>query len=468
MNITQENIDELNAKVKIEIGPEDYETPVKTVLDNYRKKMSLQGFRPGKVPFGVAKKMYGKAVLAEELNKILSENLNAHIRDNNLNILGQPIPEDINDLSLDFNQKYEFKYDIGLAPEFQVDLSAKDKFTKYVIEVDKELIDKYVRDFQRRFGKSEEVDEVTVKDMIYGTLYETDKAGKRKEGGKHNHTTIVVEYVENKDAKTKLIGKKVGDVMLVEPSKLSKGDADLSAMLGIPVSEISNYPKTWELKIDSIHRIDPHPLNKELFEQVLGPNVVETEAEFRQRISDDLGKHLKTDSDKKLKRDISDRLLERLKLDLPDEFLKRWLVQSSEQSEKPVTLDDIEKEYDEYSRFLKLQIIESQIAKENEIKVDYPEIQERVKANIKAQFASFGQQEVADDMLNQFAANFLQKEEEVRKIYDQILDEKIMDFYRNTVKLQEKEVSFDEFVKLASTKPGKGKFMDQVSNLLKL
>ncbi|MEZ4720543.1 MAG: trigger factor [Flavobacteriales bacterium] len=467
MNVTQENIDALNAKVKIEIAPEDYEKPVREVLDNYRKKMTLQGFRPGKVPFGVAKKMYGKAVLAEELNKILSDKLNSHIRENELNILGQPIPQDLEDLGLDFDKKFEFTYDLGLAPDFQVDLSAKDKFNKYKIKVDKELIEKYVRDFQRRFGKSEEVDKVTEKDMIYGTFYELDKNGEKKAGGYHNHSTIVVEYVDNKDARSKLIGLEVESKIKVEPAKLSKGDADLSAMLGVPVSELGKYPKQWELKVESIHRIDPHPLNKELFDKVLGPNLAETEEEFRTKISDDLGKHLEADSDKKLKRDISDSLLEKLKLQLPDNFLKRWLLQSGANSERPITQDDIDREYDDYSRFMKLQLIESEIAKNNEIKVDFPEIQERTKANIKAQFGGFGSQEIPDEMLTQFAQNFLQKEEEVRKVYDQLLDEKIMAFYKATVKLQEKEVSFDEFVKLASTKPGKGNFMDQVSNLLK-
>lgn len=303
--------------------------------------------------------------------------------------------------------------------------------------------------------------------MIYGTFYECDKNGEKKEGGVHNHSTVVIEYVENKDAQKKLIGLKVDDTLLVEPAKLAKGEADQSAMLGVAVSELDNFPKKWLLKIDSIHRIDPHPLNQELFDQVVGPGAVSTEEEFRSKISEDLAKHLTSDSDKKLRRDISDKLMERLKLELPDAFLKRWLVQSGANSEKPITEEDVMREYDEYSRHIKLQLIESQIAKDNDIKVEFPEIQDRVKANIKAQFASFGQQEMDEKMLDQFAQNFLQKEEEVRKVYDQLLDEKLMKFYKDTVKLVEKEVSFDEFVKLASTKSGKGNFMDQVSNLLK-
>ena len=157
-----------------------------------------------------------------------------------------------------------------------------------------------------------------------------------------------------------------------------------------------------------------------------------------------------------------------MKLDLPDAFIKRWLLeQGSNNEERPITQADIDREYDEYSRMLKIQLIEGQIAKQHEIKVELNDIQDRVKENIKAQFASFGQGEVADDMLDQFAQNFLQKEEEVRKVYDQLMDERLNDFYQANVKLQEKEVTFDEFVKLASTKAGKGKFMDQVSNLLK-
>lgn len=467
MNVTQENIDELNARLTIEVAPGDYEEPVKKVLNDYRKNMTLQGFRPGKVPFGVAKKMYGKAVLAEELNKIISEQLNKHIQDNELNILGQPLPVDQEELNLDFDKQFSFNYELGLAPTFEIDLSDKDKFPLYKIQVDDELIDKYVRDFQRRHGNSEEVETTTEKDMIYGSFYELDKSGERKEGGVHNHSTIVVEYVENKDAKANLIGLNVGQKITVEPAKLSKGEADMSSMLGVPVSELAELNKQFELTVDSIHRIDPHPLNKELFDKVLGPNVVETEEEFRQKVAEDLGKYLENDSDKKLRRDISDHLLDKLKLELPNEFLKRWLLENNREAEKPITQEDIDREYDDYSRFMKLQLIESRIASDNQIKVDYDEIQEHVKNQVRQQFAGFGQQEIGDDMVTQFAQNYLQKEEEVRKVYDQLLDTKIMAHYKNTVKLQEKEVSFDEFVKLASNKPGKGKFMDQISNLLK-
>ncbi len=468
MNVTQEKVDELNAKVTIKVEPADYEPAVKLVIDNHRKQMTLQGFRPGKVPFGVAKKMYGKAVLADELNKILSEKLNEHIRENDLNIIGQPLAEDIQDLQLDFDKTFEFNYELGLAPNFEVELTAKDKFNHYKIKVDDELVDKYVRDFQRRYGKSTEVDVVGEDDMIYGALYELGKDGKRKEGGVHNHTTIAVDYVENKDAKKKLIGKKKEDTVKVEPAKLAKGDVDLSQMLGISVAELDEVGKEFELVIESIHNIEPHPLNAELFDQVVGPGVAKTEEEFRNKIVIDLEKYLEGDSQKKLRRDIHDKLIERLKLELPDAFLKRWLLQQgSNNEERPITQDDIDREYDDYSRMLRVQLIESQIAKQNDIKVEYPDIVGRVKENIKAQFASFGQQEVEDQMLDQFAQNFLQKEEEVRKVYDQLFDERMNEFYTNNVKLQEKEVTFDEFVKLASSKSGKGKFMDQVSNLLK-
>ncbi len=467
MDIKQENIDELNAKVTITIEPKDYEPAVRTVLDNHRKKMTLQGFRPGKVPFGVAKKMYGKAVLAEELNRILSDNLNKHIQENEINIIGQPLPEDIEELQLDFDKTFEFNYELGIAPSFEVDLSIKDKFNKYKIKVDNELIDKYVKDFQRRYGTSTEAEVVSDTDMVYGSLYELEK-GARKEGGLHNHTTIALDYVDNKDAKKKLIGKATGDTVKIEPAKFAKGDVDLSQMLGIPVSQLDEIGKEFDLVIESIHNIDMAPLDSELFDRVLGPGVATTEQEFRDKIALDLEKYLVGDSEKKLRRDIHDKLLEKLKLQLPDEFIKRWLLEQGARSEEhPITAEDVEREYDDYSRSLKVQLIEGQIAKQNEIKVEFQDIQNRVKENIKAQFASFGQGEVGDDMLDQFAQNFLQKEEEVRKVYDQLMDERLNEFYQSNVKLQEKEVTFDEFVKLASSKAGKGKFMDQVSNLLK-
>jgi len=468
MNVSQENTDVLNATVTIEIEPTDYTGQVKSILDEHRKKMTLQGFRPGKVPFSVAKKMYGKAVLAEELNKILSEKLNAHIQENEIEILGEPMPEDINELDLDFDKSYEFKYSLGIAPKFETELTEKDKFVKYDIKVDDELINKYVRDFQRRFGDSTEVEIVGENDLIYGSIYELDKDGNRKEGGVHNHTTIAVDYVETKAAREKLIGLDKGAVTVVEPSKLAKGEADLSAMLGIPVSKLDEVSKKFELTIESINNIKMHEINKELFQKVLGGATVETEEEFRNKISEDLSKHLESDSDKKLRRDVQDKLLDKLKLELPDEFLKNWLLRTGSQNpEKPVTQDDIDREYDDYSRVLRVQLIEAQLAKSNDIKVEFAEIEERVKDNLRAQFAQFGQGEVEDGMLNQFAQNFLQKEEEVRKVYDQLMEERLMAFYLSKVKVQNKEVSFDEFVKLASSKSDKGNFMNQVSNLLK-
>lgn len=468
MNITQENINELNARVTIEISPEDYKEKVITMLDNHRKKMSMPGFRPGKVPFSVAQKMYGKGVLAEELNRLLTDKLNGHIQENKLNILGQPIPETIEDLELDFTKTFVFNYDLGLAPEFDINLSNKDKFVKYKINVDEELVNKYVRDFQRRYGKSEEKDEVAEKDMIYGTFWELDKEGKRKEGGVHNHSTIVVEYIENAAAKKKLIGAKKGDIIVVEPSKLSKGEADLSAMLNVPAAALEELSSKFDLKIDSVHSIEPHELNQALFDRVVGPGVVTTEEEFRAKITADLSNYLANDSDRKLRRDITDELLTKLNLQLPDEFLKRWLLDSGAQNqERPITAEDIEREYDEYARYLKVQLIETKLATNSDIKVEPQEITEHIKNQVRAQFASFGQQEIAEDLVNQFAQNYLQNQEEVRKVYDQLLEQKMLEFYKATVKIQEKEVTFDEFAKLASSKPGKGKFMDQISNLLK-
>lgn len=467
MNITQENPDTLNAIITIAIEPADYNDAVKKVLDNHRKQAKMQGFRPGKVPFSVVKKMYGKSVLADELNKILSEQLQNHIKENELRLLGQPLPRDMEQMELELEKSFTFQYDLGLAPQFDVNLTDKDKFPYLAIKVDDELLQKYFRDFQRRYGDSHEVEVVSEKDMIYGTFRELDKAGERKEGGVSNHSTVVVEYVENKDARQKLIGLKKGELVTVEPSKLSKGDADLSAMLGVPAGDLDELSKKFELEIESIHHVHPHELNTELFDKVLGSGAAKDEEEFKTKVAEDLTKHLKADSDKKLKRDITDFLLEKLKLELPDEFLKRWLVEANSNEEKQVTAEEIERDYDEYSRYLKGQLIESKIAEENDIKVEFPEIEAAAKVNIRKQFESYGQQELPDDMLNNFAQNFLQNEEQVRKLYDQLLEDKLMTFYRNTVKLQEKEVTFDEFVKLASSKPGKGKLIDQISNLLK-
>ena len=464
MNITQENVDELNAVVKVNVSPADYDEKVKSVLNDYRRKAKIPGFRPGKVPFGMVKKMYGKSVLAEELNKVVYDNLHKYLSENKIEILGNPLPKD-EDLSLNLEEQtdFEFIYDIGLAPKFEVKISDKDKFTKYQIAANDELIDKQINELARRYGKVSETDKVSLNDMAQGEFVELDKDNNIVEGGIMHTSTIALEFIKDDKSKEQLVDKKVGDVITIDPYKVSKGEADTAAMLGITTEELANVDTNFNFKITKIFHIEGADINQELFDKLFGPNEVKDETEFRLRIQTDIEKMLDGESEKKLKIDISEKLIDKLKLSLPDDFLKKWLIKANEEK---LTLEDIAKEYDQYAKGLKWQLIENKIIQENDIKVEPEEAIERAKGLITQQYAQYGGLDMLEeDQLTEMASNLLKDKEQGKKVYEMLFDEKLTALFKSSFKLKEKEVTFDEFVKLATEKQSKFKLLDSLKNL---
>lgn len=454
--------------MRIAITAADYNEAVGKKLEEYRRKMNLQGFRPGKVPMGVAKKMFGKSVLAEELNKLLSEKLDEHIKQQQpRKLMGYPLPSSREQLNVELDQNFEFSYDLAFAPDFTIDLGQKDKFTWYKILADSKLVEKHVLDYQRRHGQSEEVEIATEADMIYGSLYELDKSGNRKTGGVHNHTTVAIGYVENKEARQKLMGAAKGTKFTVEPAKLCSNDADLSQMLNVPVYELADLNKHFELTVESIHRITLAELNSELFDKVLGPGAATTEAEFRERIAADLAKYFDTEADRKFYRDVTDRLLEKLKLELPDAFLQRWLVVQSSEGEKPITAEEVAKDYDDYARYMRVSLIESKISAEQHLHISLEEVKEFYMTNLKQRFGGL-ENLSADNFFERMVEHQMKNEHEVNETARMLLERKLITYYKNVVKLTEKEVSFDEFVKLANEKSSKTGLISQITNFLKL
>ncbi|MCB9195025.1 MAG: trigger factor [Flavobacteriales bacterium] len=448
MNVLENKIDELNAVLTVKIAKEDYLESYESSLKKYRKQIQMPGFRPGQVPTAVVKKKYGPSILAEEIDKLLNQALQEHISQNELNILGNPIPKNEEKGEIDWNNPadMEFSFEIGLAPNFELKLDAKSKFPFNKVKVDDQLVDKQIEDFAKRYGKLIPVDKSADKDMIWATFTQLDENDKVVEGGFTHNSTVAIEFLEDAKMKKKLTGLKTGDTLVVDPKSISRGAADMGAMLGISKEQATAYNTNVELKVTEIKRMEPAEVNMELVEKVYGPGNVESVDAMREKISNELSQMFAQDSDRLFKRDFADLTLEKLNLALPNDFLKKWILSSSKED---ITMDDIEKEYDSYARSLRWQLIENKIIKDNNIKVDFEEVLNHTKNLLANQYAQYGMMIPVDEDLTANARKILENREEAQKLFEQLYDLKVISFLKDTVKLQEKELSYDDFVKEA-------------------
>lgn len=449
MNVIREDISAQVAVLKIQVSPEDYKTKVDSALDKYRKQAKIPGFRPGKVPMGMIQKQYGKAVLAEELNKIVSDSLYKYVQDEKIEILGNPIPAAESDVKGDFNNPsdFEFTYEIGLTPKIDLPLSAKDKFDYYKVKVDDTLLNKQVDDLRRRYGKLVSAEEVSDNELVLAQFVELNDDETIKEGGILHSSTISMEFLEDAKTKKALAGKKVGDKVVVDPSKVSKGGKDTAAMLGISEEQLANVSKKFQITINEIRKMEMAELNQELFDKLFGEGAVTSEKELKERISKDLEGMFSNDSDKILTNHVYQALMDKTKVDLPNDFLKRWIQLSNE---KPISMEEVEAHYADYEKGMKWQLIQGHIFKENNLKLEQTEVVEFTKGLLINQYAQYGLPAPAEKELNDAAMRILTNKDESARVYDMIAETKLTDFFKSTVKLNEKVVSYDEFVEIAS------------------
>ncbi|MCH2225540.1 MAG: trigger factor [Crocinitomicaceae bacterium] len=449
MNVVREDIDGLNALLKVTVNPEDYQAKVKETLNKYRKTANVPGFRPGHVPFGLIQKQYGKPVLLEELNKVVNESLQKFLSENKVEILGNPIPKQGEDVKGDFNkpEDFVFTYEIGLAPEVKVGLSKKNKYDYIKVKVDQKLIDKQVEDLRRRYGKLISSEEVGESDMIMAQFVELNEDESIKEGGILHSSTISMEFVEDKKVSKSLKGKKVGDKLIVSPASVSKGPKDAAAMLGIEESALETISDKFQITINEIKGMELADLNVELFDKLFGEGEVKDEKAFIERVKADLDGMFVNDSDRIFTRDVYDDLISKTEVSLPDEFLKRWIKMSNE---KEITDEQIEADYENYSKSLKWQLIQGNIFKSNDIKLENEEVIDFTKGLLVSNYAQYGMPAPEDEELTKSAMQVLQNQEEANRVYDMLAERKLTGYFKNTVKMNEKEVSYDEFVEIAS------------------
>ena len=451
MNITREKVDDLNAIIKVELKQEDYQSNVDVQLKDYRKKANIPGFRKGHVPMGMVKKMVGTNLLVDEINKMLSESLHKYITDEDIDVLGNPLPKLGEEDKIDWENQTEFvfQYEVGLAPKFELKIGDKYKFEYYKIKVADKDVDKYINDVAKRYGKMSNPDVAEADDMVFGKFEELDGTGNIKEGGITNSSVIIIEAVTDKKLQKSLVGAKANDVFDLDPKTVTPQEADQAAAIGVDVLTLKTIISKFRFTVEKVNKIIPAELNQELFDKVFGEGAVKDIKEFRTKVAEELSKGLGQDADKKLKIDVQEKLIDKLKLDLPNEFLKRWIVASNE---KPITPEQIELEYDDYAKGLKWQLIENKIIKDNNIKVEQEEVIAHTKMLLVQQMAGMGLPTNNDDELTETANRVLQNEEEARNIYMMMYDTKLMSLYKDSFKLKEKEVGYDDFVKLVNGK----------------
>jgi trigger factor len=436
MNITKEQIDDLNAVVKVAITKDDYQEKVDTILKDYRKQANIPGFRKGQVPMGLIKKQYGKAVLVDEVNKLLQDNLNKYLTEEKLDVLGNPLPKQQDSFDWD-NDNFDFEFELGLAPDFKVNVKTKKAITQFKIVADKKMVDEQVERIQKQYGKLISKTEAGKTDEISGVF-------KNEAEDIDNKTTIELDKIKSKKAIDALLGKKVGDVVTLKTKGLFKEDYLLPSALGIAKEKAEKLNIEVSFSIEEINERESAELNQELFDKLFGEGNIKSEKELKARIKEDSEKQFEQQADQKLLNDITEKLIDETKFKLPTEFLKKWIQVSGE---NPLSEDEASEEYEKSEKGLRYQLIEGRIINENNLQVQFEELKEFAKGFIKSQMAQYGHLNPTEEELENVATRVMGNQEEVKRMSEQLMSKKLLDLYKEKANLKLKEVSYDNFIK---------------------
>ncbi|MDO1513537.1 trigger factor [Maribacter confluentis] len=436
MNITKEQIDDLNAVVKVAITKDDYQDKVDTILKDYKKQANIPGFRKGQVPMGLIKKQYGKAVLVDEVNKLLQDNLNKYLTEEKLDVLGNPLPKQQDNFDWD-QEELAFEFELGLAPSFEVPLKTKKAITQYKIVADKKMIDEQVERIQKQYGKLVSKDVVSKKDEVSGSVTNEEE--------EINTTAMLeVDQLKSKKAVDALVGKKVGDEVTLKTKGLFKEDHTLASVLGIDKQRAEKLDIEVTFKITEINEREAAELNQELFDKLFGPDKVKSEKELKERIKEDSEKQFEQQADQKLLNDVTEYFIENTKFELPTGFLTKWIQMTGEE---PLTEEQATEEYEKSEKGLRYQLIEGKIIRDYDLQVQFDELKEFSKGFIRQQMAQFGQLDPKEEELDSIAARVLGNQEEVKRLSEQLMSQKLLNLYKEKANLKVKEVTYENFVK---------------------
>lgn len=449
MNITKENIDQLNAVVKIKLAPADYLDKVEKAIKEQSKKVRMPGFRPGMVPASHVKKLYGKSILVDEINRLLSDTLNSYITEQSLNVLGQPLPKADNQYEprWDFTDEFEFSFEMGLAPEIKETFTAKDKVTHYKVRIDEETLNSRLKNIRRSYGKMTNPESVeNTDDVIYGDLVQLSPDGSVFEGGISHTASVRLDLIADEKIKKSLIGLKKDATIDLDLQKAYDKDAHLIArLLNIDEEIAKDLKSNFRLTVKNVNRIEEAEMNQEFFDKIYGEGAVSTEAEFIEKMKEELIGIMQDNADRKLQQDIYEYGVKKFDMELPNEFLKRWLKATNENN-----LDDVQiaEQYDDFAKNLKWTLLANKIITDNKIEIAPEEVVELAKKRIDAQFRMYSPQALTEDQLNSYAMNFLQNREQANRLYEEVRSQKVFDVLKTIITLDEKEIDYNKFLEL--------------------
>jgi len=436
MKITKEDIDALNSVVKIDITANDYQEKVDTQLNDYRRKANIPGFRKGHVPMSLVKKQYGKSVMIDEVNKLLQESLSKFLVEEKLDVLGNPLPKMQDNFSWD-EDKFSFEFELGLAPEFEVNLKPKKAISSYKIVADEKMINNQIENIREQYGKM--ITQAAIEDNsnITGTFVNEEKEIEKK-------STFKLEKIKGKTNLKKFVGSKVGDVLELKSKNLFTDDHMLMNVLGLSHDDAHDFEASLTFTIEEITQTELAELNQELFDKLFGEGLVKNEEELKARLKEDAEKQFGSQPDQQLLNAVTESLIENTNFELPSEFLKKWLAVSGE---KPMTPEQAGEEYERSEKGLRYQLIEGKLMTDNKLQVTYEDLKEYTKGFVKAQMAQFGDNKIEDKELEEIVGRVLSNQEEVKRLSDQLKNEKLLTFFKENIKIKAKEVTYEDFVK---------------------
>jgi len=436
MNISRENIDALNAIVKVDIAKEDYSDKVEKILSDYRKSANIPGFRKGHVPMTMVKKQYGKAVLVDEVNKLLQEALNKYLTEEKLDVLGNPLPKPQDNLDWEADQ-FSFEFELGLAPEFEVNLKSKKAITQYHIVADEKMLNNQVEHIRKQYGKLVSQDVADKASEITGVFVNEDKEI-------NNSATLTLDKLKSKAAEKALVGLKVGAVVTLKTKGLFNDDHDLMHFLKVSHDNAHGLDIDVTFNVKEINKRELANLDQELFDKLFGKGVVTSVNELKQKIKEDSEKQFAQQADQKLLNDVTEYLVENTNFDLPSTFLQKWMQTAGEDQ---LDAEQAKEEYDKSEKSMRYQLIEGKLIETHKLQVTFEDLKEHSRQMIKIQMAQFGKLDPTDKELDDIAARVLSNKDEIKRLSEQLMSQKLLTLYKSEANLKVKEITYDDFVK---------------------